>query len=62
MNGRAIGAFYDKGLFYRSDTTNEYKCISGPARNALQPYLSEALQEKLIPIESEKVCFKSIIS
>jgi hypothetical protein len=50
----AIGSFYDKGLFYRSDR-GIYECISGPARKALMPLLSNALMQKLPPIDSETV-------
>jgi len=47
---RNIGSFYDKGLFYKSPLG--FECLSGPAKNALIPLLSTALQQNLQPINS----------
>ncbi len=55
----ASGAFYDRGLFYRTLEKGEYRCISGPARNSLLPFLSRALKQKLVPIETEQVLYPS---
>ena len=51
-----VGSFYDKGLFYKSGT-GHFECISGPAKKALNSFLSSALQRDLKPIDSVEVCF-----
>ncbi len=64
MANFVAGAFYDRGLFYRT-VEGAYRCISGPARNALLPSLSKALREKRSPVFSSsvcKICLKSIFS
>ena len=47
------GTIYDQGLFYHSKYG--FECISGPARMAVMPLLSQAIQEDLPPIESVQV-------
>jgi hypothetical protein len=53
-----IGSFYDKGLFYKSPLG--FECVSGPARNAVTPLLSAALQQDLPPINSAQVCLPKL--
>jgi hypothetical protein len=54
-----IGEFDDKGLFYMPRDGILFECISGLARMALTPLLTEALKHTLPPIDSEKVYFPS---
>jgi hypothetical protein len=48
-----LGPFYDKGLFYQNSLG--FEVISGPARNALLPLLSEAIKQNLKPVNSISV-------